>query len=205
MDVVRKHRTLRIGEHELGRWRDARKKPGQPGHRPAGADASHDGIDLALHLLPNLGAGGPFMRRRIVRIVELVGIESARFLADARGEVLIILGVAFRHVRAGEHHLCAHRPQMSDFLAAHLVRDDKGQMIASPGRNERQRQPCVAGGRLDDPAAGLQLAGALGGIDHRHRDAILDGACRVLALKLCENAAGAKIEACQLDHRRITN
>ena len=44
--------------------------------------------------------------------------------------------------------------------------------------------PGVARGRLDDRAARLEQAGALGGLDHRQADAVLDRAARVEHLEL---------------------
>ena len=59
----------------------------------------------------------------------------------------------------------------------------------------------VAGGRLDDGAAGSQLAGALGLLDHRQPDPVLDAAARVQLLELGQDgrleAGGDLVEAHQ--------
>ena len=52
---------------------------------------------------------------------------------------------------------------------------------------------------------GCRLSVALGGLDHRQADAILDRAAGVLAFELGEQPAGAGIEMGQLDHRRVAD
>ena len=58
--------------------------------------------------------------------------------------------------------------------------------ITFRGRDQRQAETCVSGGRLDDRAPGFQLSFLLGGFDHRERDTILNRASRVLVLQLDE-------------------
>ena len=83
---------------------------------------------------------------------------------------------------------------MVDLLAAHLVGHDEQRAVALERADEREREAGVAGGGLDDRAAGRQPPVALGGLDHRQRDAVLDRAARVLALELDEQLAGAGVE-----------
>src|SRR5262249_15152352 len=90
-------------------------------------------------------------------------------------------------------------------LAAHLVGNHEDELVALARRDERQAQARVPGGRLDDRAAGLQRPVALGLLDHREPDAVLDGAARVLALELEEQPAWAGIEPRGLDHRRVAD
>ena len=59
-------------------------------------------------------------------------------------------------------------------LDAHAVRHDEDQLVALHRRDHREADAGVAGGRLDDHAAGLQLAAALRVLDHRERDTVLD-------------------------------
>ena len=69
----------------------------------------------------------------------------------------------------------------------------------------RQAEAGIAGGRLDDGAAGRQPAVALGGLDHRQRDAVLDRAAGILAFELEEQPAGAGVELGELDDRRLAD
>ena len=54
-------------------------------------------------------------------------------------------------------------------------------------------------------APGLMLPVALGGLDHRQRDAVLDRAAGVLVLELEEQPAGAGVEAAYLDQRGVAD
>ena len=54
-------------------------------------------------------------------------------------------------------------------------------------------------------AARLEPAVALGGLDHRQRDAVLDRAAGVLALQLDEQPARPGVEPGDFDHRRIAD
>ena len=62
--------------------------------------------------------------------------------------------------------------------------------------------PAVASIRVPP---GFEAAVALGRLDHRERDAILDRAAGILVLELEEQAAGAGIELPHLDHRRVAD
>ena len=62
----------------------------------------------------------------------------------------------------------------------------------APGRaDERERDAGVAARRLDDRAAGLELAGRLGRRDERDAEAVLDAGARVEELELDEHFAAA--------------
>ena len=113
--------------------------------------------------------------------------------------------MAFADVRAREHHLGAQRAQMEDLLPRHLVGYDENQLVALLRRHQRQPQPGVAGGGLDDGAAGLEPAVARRGFDHRQPDSILDRAGRILVLELHEQPARAGVEAGDLEHRRVAD
>ena len=70
----------------------------------------------------------------------------------------------------------------------------------------RQRDPGVAAGRLDDRPARLELAVALGRLDHRDADPVLDRAAGVQVLELCHDlAAEALAEPAQLDQRGVAD
>ena len=77
--------------------------------------------------------------------------------------------------RLGDVHTRAVQPQQALALAAHPLREREHELIALRGAHERERDAGVAAGRLDDRrAARLDPAVPLGGLDHRHADAVLD-------------------------------
>src|SRR5258708_1886762 len=94
---------------------------------------------------------------------------------------------------------------MKHLFLAHLVGDDKHQAIALARGDERQSQARIARGGLDDRAAGLDLAVAFRGLDHREADAVLDRAAGILALELEEELARPGVEPRHLDERRVAD
>ncbi len=132
---------------------------------------------------------------RIGRIGELVGIEGAGQLGgDLFGHVLIVFGVTLADIGTGHAHFRAERPQMLDFFARHLVGHDQDDAVALGDADLGEAETGVAGGRLDDGAAALQLALFFGGGNHRQSDAVLDRATGILAFELDEQSALADVE-----------
>jgi hypothetical protein len=129
---------------------------------------------------------------RVGRIGELVGIEPAVLAGQPLGHVLIVFRVPLADVGARQAHLGAHGLEVEDLLLGHLVRHHDDQLVALLGRHQRERQAGVAGGRLDDRAAGLEPPVALGRLDHRLADAVLDRAAGILVLELEEQPARAR-------------
>ena len=96
------------------------------------------------------------MRGRIVGIAELVDeVGAGRLARDALGHVLVVLGVALGDVGAGEHHFGAHRLEVEDLLAAHLVRHHQDQPVAFLLRDQGQAEAGVAGGASTSDVARL--------------------------------------------------
>src|SRR4029453_19242157 len=125
--------------------------------------------------------------------------------ADPLRHVLVVLGVALADVGAGHAHLGAHPAQVEHLLLAHLVRDDEDEPVALLGGHEREPEPRVARGRLDERRSRPDRAALLARLDHRETDAILDRAAGVLALELDEQLTGAGIERLQPDERRVAD
>ena len=154
LDERRQHRAGRIGEHHLGLRRGAAHVAPDAGERAAGADADHHRVEIAAHLLEDLGRGRRLVRGRVRRVGELVGIEGAgRPLGDRQRQVLVVVGVALADVGAGDDHLGAERAGVQDLLARHLVGDDEDGAVALARGDERKPDAGVAGRRLDDRAA----------------------------------------------------
>jgi len=157
-------------------------------------------------LLPDLGRGGGFVRERVGRVVELVGIPGPRDLAhQAGGDVLVVVRVALADVGPGQVDLGAEGLELQHLLGRHLVGHDEGHLIALGARHQGQAQTGVAGRRLDHRAAGLQQPLALGGLDHRQADAVLDRAARVLGFELEEELAGAGVQPLHRQQRRVAD
>src|SRR5205085_10706979 len=72
-----------------------------------------------------------------------------------------------------------------------LVGHHEDAAVALDGGADREPDAGVAGGRLDDRAARLQLPFALGRLDHRQPDAVLDRAAGVQVLELCKDLCAA--------------
>ena len=137
-----------------------------------------------------ISRAGPFLVRRRVRRVPVL----------ERHEVRGVLGERARHldravralVAVGEDDLGAEQPEEAEPLLARVVGEDHGEVVALALGDHREGDPRVPGGRLEDRLVGRELAGCLGGLDHRERDPVLRGAGRVVPLELGPQAhAGA--------------
>src|SRR5690606_14468952 len=73
------------------------------------------------------------------------------------------------------------------------------QAIALLLGDQRQAQAGVAGGALDQDGARLEVTAALGRLDHRKTDAVLDRATWVEVLKLEVELARSGVQAARLD------
>ena len=62
--------------------------------------------------------------------------------------------------------------RVQHLLARHLVRHDQQRAIALAAADQRETEPGIAGGRLDDGAAGLEPPVGLRRLDHGARRAI---------------------------------
>ena len=79
------------------------------------------------------------------------------------------------------------------------------QRVALELRDERERDAGVSARRLEQAPAGLELAGGLGCLDHRLRDAVFDRAGGVLRFELREDADRPGREAGEFDQRRVAD
>src|SRR5699024_8060167 len=147
---------------------------------PPGADPRDEVGDAPLGLLPDLRAGGVVVRLRVVHVLVLVRLPSAGDLpGQAVGDRVVGLGVIGGHGRRADHDLGAVGTQHGELVRAELVRAHEHATVALLLGDHGQADPGVAGGRLDDGAAGSQLAALLGRLAHAHGDAILDRPARV--------------------------
>ncbi len=116
------------------------------------------------------------------------GISSA----SRDGDGVVALGRVVVDRGRRDHDLGAVRAQHRDLLLAHLVRHHEDAAVALARRRDREPDAGVAGGRLDDRAAGLQLPLALGRLDHREPDPVLHRAARIQVLELGEDPCAAR-------------
>ena len=136
---------------------------------------------------PDLLGGGAPVDLRVGRVGELVGDPAVAALAADAARLLDRL-VHAAH-RLHQHDLGAVQAQQVLALAAHALRHRQDQVVALGGADERERDAGVARGGLDDRvAARLDAALGLGDVDHRHADAVLDAAGRVVGLELARAA-----------------
>ncbi len=144
------------------------------------------------------------MRARVRLVPVLERHEEARI---ALGELERETDGAVRALRAGrEDDLGAVEAQQPHALLGRVLRHHARERVALELRHERERDARVPARRLEQLAAGLELAGRLGGLDHRLRDAVLDRAGRVLALELrVEPDAVLRRQPRQLDERGVAD
>ena len=154
------------------------------GDGAAGAHAGHEVGDLPVGLRPDLGSGGLVVRRGVLRVGVLVRLPRARLRGELVGDVVVGVGMLRRH-RGGAHdHLRAVGLQHVALVLADLVGADEDALVAAGLGDHRQPDAGVAGRRLHDRAAGLELAGGLGRVDHADGDAVLHRAAGVEVLHL---------------------
>ena len=112
-----------------------------------------------------------------------------------------VLGEFFRHGivaarivgldrRRAHDHFGAQRLEQIHFFLRLLVRDGEHQLVAAHRAHEREADPGIARGSLDDRAAGLQQALAFGIVDHGDADAVLHRAARIHVIDLDVHVRG---------------
>ena len=180
------HRALRVGPDHLdppvGRLLQVAARAAD---RAAGADARHEVRDPPVGLRPQLGPGLQVVRLGVVHVGVLVGLPAAVDLArQPVGDAVVGVGVVGLDRRRAHHHLRAVGPQHVALVLAHLVGADEHALVALALGDHREPHAGVARRRLDDGAAGLQLARRLRGLDHAQRDPVLHAGARVEVLEL---------------------
>jgi hypothetical protein len=109
--------------------------------------------------------------------------------------------------RLGDLDLGAVHLEKRLALPAHALGHRQHQVVAARRAHEGQRDPGIARGGLDDRgAARLDAPIALGGVDHRHPDPVLDAARGVVGLELAEQLGAAlRCDAGEPHHRRAAD
>ena len=155
--------------------------------RAAGAHAGHEVGDPAVGLLPDLRTGGLVVGARVVRVGVLVGLPGAGLLGEPVADVVVGVRVLGRDGGRADHDLGAVGLEHVALVLADLVGAHEDALVALLLGHHRQADTGVAGGRLDDRAAGLEGAGRLRRLDHPGGDAVLHGPTGVEVLHLREH------------------
>jgi hypothetical protein len=90
-------------------------------------------------------------------------------LRQALGHAVVIARIPVRFFRHGDD-LCAERAQQADFLRRLRFRNDNDGTITPGMTDDGEADAGVAGGALDDGAAGTERAGFLRVLDEGERD-----------------------------------
>src|SRR5918995_2034269 len=180
---------------------------GDAGDRATGADAGDERRDPPVGLPPDLRPGRRLVRRRVVFVEVLVRLERAGdLLGEAVRDSVVGLGRFRRDGRRRDYDLGAVRAQERDLLLAHLVRHHEDALVAADRRRDGETMARVAGRRLDDRAARLQLVGPLGNLDHPKADPVLHAPAGVQHLELRQDGrAKAAGDLVQADERRLAH
>ena len=144
-------------------------------------------------------------------IVELVGPDRAvrlapgKLLGQPAGHLHVVVRVLVGH-RRNLDQLGAEHPQRVLLLLALRVGNDDDGAVAERLGDQRQADAGIAGGALDDDAAGPEQALLLGVADDEQPGAVLDRLARIDEFGLAENlAAGLLGSAFQTDQRRVAD
>src|SRR5579875_433398 len=131
-------------------------------------------IDAPVRLLPNLRSRRLDVRAAVRDVVELVGPDRvAERGGDALRDLLVLVRIAVRDrgdlVQLGAQHL-----EQAILLGGLIVGHHDDAAIAARAAHVSEPDAGIAGGALNDDAAGPQLAAPFGILDDRKRRAILD-------------------------------
>ena len=129
----------------------------------------------------------------------------AQLVRHAPADVLVVVRIGVGHRRHLDE-LGAAQAQRVLLLLALRLRDHDQRAVAAGVRDDGEADAGVAGRRLDDEAAGLELAALLGFEDHLPPGAVLHRLAGVHELGLAEDrAAGLLRGAAEPDQRRVAD
>ena len=141
------------------------------------------------------------MHGRVGRIDELSQDDGTRGVLT---EFFRLGDGAFHSFGArGEHDLCAESLEQVATLDAHRVGHRQDCVVALGTGNPGESDAGVAAGGLDDGGAGLEVAGALGVLDHGEGDAVLDAAAGVEQFEFEGDARLLAFQAGDLQERCV--
>ena len=171
----------------------------------ARADARDKRIHVSVQRVPDLGAGRAAVDlgvRGVRKLIRQEHVVVCRHRSRSRDRLV------HAAKRLGHFDARPIETQQPLALAAHPLRQRQHQLIALRGAHKRERDAGVAARRLDDRrTARLDAALALGRLDHRDADAVLDAAAGVERLELRKQpgVAARREQPRELDHRRAAD
>ena len=116
------------------------------------------------------------MTQRPVGVVVLVRAESSgNRVGEALSHLIVGPRVVGARIGGGDDDFGTVCAQHGTLGFGDLVGQREDRTVAALLCDEREPDTGVAGGRLDDHTAGLELSGALRGVDDALRDAVLGG------------------------------
>eukprot|EP00128_Syssomonas_multiformis_P009023 Colp12_sorted_trinity150504_noHs@36007 len=157
------------------------------GGRAAGANTTDEDVNLALGLVPDLGAGGLSVGLGVVGVVELLKHEA---LAIQLVQNLLSLLDGARHALLArrENQLGTEGLQHDTSLKGESAGHDHNQLVTASSSHHRQSDASVATGRLHKSGhTRNNLASGFSRQNHALGDSILDGAARLHGLELQKN------------------
>ena len=176
---------------------------GAGGDVAAGADAGDQHVDRAVaEIRQYLPRGGAAVDFEVGGIFELLRHPAVLRLGDQflgagdRALHPLLLGGEIEGRAIGQHQPAA--------LEAHALGHDQDEPVALDRGDHGEADAGIARGRLDDDAAGLELAGLLRVLDHRERDAVLDRGAGIDPL-LLDPDLGVAEQAVDADVRRVAD
>ena len=158
------------------------------GYGAAGSNAGDEDVDLAVGVIPDLGAGRGLVDGGVGGVHKLAGDNAVG------GLLLQFLGLGDGALHAfgtvGEHELCAVCLHKFAALDGHGLGHGDDHLVAASRRHRGDADAGIATRGLDDGvvAAAHELAGLLGLVDHVLGDAVFDGAGGVEVFQLDEHA-----------------
>src|SRR5207302_3205944 len=173
----------------------------------ASAHAADEMRDLALRVLPDLGARGAIVGLGIHGVVVLIGVKGiGDFTGQFLGHGIVAARIIGLDGGGADNHFGTKALEEIDFLLRLFIGNCEDHLIAADGGDERQAHAGIAGGAFDDGAGGLEETLALGFVDHGNPDAVLDRTAGIQVIgfdvDLGFAVAGDTIEA---NDRRMTD
>ena len=138
------------------------------------------------------------MRKRIVRVAELVNEVGTPFLRKTLADILVVLRVPFADIRARQHDFGTHCAEIEYLLLTHLVGENQDQLVTLLRGNQGEAETRIARSCLEQRVPGFDITPFLGFLDHRNADTVLDGATWICEFELQEQLARAGIHVLQL-------
>ena len=149
-----------------------------------GAHGRDEVGDFSGSVTPDFRPGRQVVRKRIIRIGELIEYQPATFALYLGCRIARTFHADFLW---GQYQLGTEGPHRLAALDTQVFRHHDHHPVAHDRRCHRQCDAGVTARRFDQCIAGLDLAACFGTRDHRHRRSVLDRASGIVAFQFGEN------------------